>query len=278
MQGEGLFRKQALRHIASPDQLDQVITITDPRGWLAITALGLIAGAIVIWSILGEVPVTVSGQGVIRPSTGLPAVVAPVSGQVVSLDVNRTLRVEAGQVLGSIQGATGDPVQVRAPVGGTVVSVGVDRWSPVTAGAVIAEIEPDDAVLVAILFVPAEQAASIRPGMKVQLTPANRTANATGFILGQVAERGSLPASQSEVASILGSSQAAAELARQIPEPLRVVVTLDREDGRLVWTSGAGNDGLILPGIALSGSVVLTQVPPIAVVIPALGPQGLEPQ
>lgn len=67
--GRSLFRKTALDHLASPEQLDQLLQITSAKSWLALLALAMLLIAILVWSIVGVIPITVAGTGVIRPAT-----------------------------------------------------------------------------------------------------------------------------------------------------------------------------------------------------------------
>jgi HlyD family secretion protein len=65
-----LFRKKALERAASPEQLDQVIQLVRPHHWLPLAAFGSLVTVGIAWSIMGRIPVTVAGQGVLTyPST-----------------------------------------------------------------------------------------------------------------------------------------------------------------------------------------------------------------
>lgn len=64
-----LFRKVALERLASPEQLDRLMQITTPRGWLALLVLGFAIVALVIWSILGQIPTTIDAQGILLPAS-----------------------------------------------------------------------------------------------------------------------------------------------------------------------------------------------------------------
>lgn len=76
MDKNSLFRKEALERLSSPEQLDQLMRIVTARSWLPLAALGaLIAGGLV-WSIVGRIPVTTTGQGALvyadAPNNPLP--------------------------------------------------------------------------------------------------------------------------------------------------------------------------------------------------------------
>lgn len=79
-QNNNIFRKKALEKLSSPERLDQVMKVIYPMDWLPLTALGSLIVIGIIWSIVGRIPITVAGQGVLV----YPSKVASVQGQIVS--------------------------------------------------------------------------------------------------------------------------------------------------------------------------------------------------
>jgi len=65
-----LFRKAALDRLSSPEQLDQMMQITNSKGWLALIALAILLGAAAIWAIFGRIPTTVDVEGILVDSGG----------------------------------------------------------------------------------------------------------------------------------------------------------------------------------------------------------------
>jgi HlyD family secretion protein len=61
-QGSRLFRKQALDRLQSPERLDKLMTVVNLSDWIPLTALGVMALLAILWSIVGRIPVTVSGN------------------------------------------------------------------------------------------------------------------------------------------------------------------------------------------------------------------------
>lgn len=94
-----LFRKEALQKLSSPEQLDQAITITDSRGWLALAMFGVMIMVILWWLIGGTIPVTVTGEGIFLKRGGLAQVVSVTGGSVVELNVKAGSTVAEDQVL-----------------------------------------------------------------------------------------------------------------------------------------------------------------------------------
>jgi HlyD family secretion protein len=97
-----VFREKALERLSSPERLDQLMRVTSPRGWLAlVTFAGLVAVAL-LWSVLGRLPSTVAGRGVLIHPRQVVDFQAPAAGRLITLSVQAGDMVNAGDVLGVI--------------------------------------------------------------------------------------------------------------------------------------------------------------------------------
>lgn len=101
MQG-GMFRKAAIEKVSSPEQLDLMMQVTSPMGWLALATVGVILFVVLVWSVLGSIPELVDGQGVLIRGERLYEVRAAVSGTLVSINVNPDTEITAGQTVAVI--------------------------------------------------------------------------------------------------------------------------------------------------------------------------------
>ena len=66
-----LFRKAALDQLSSPDELDRALRVTSPRAWLALSALAGLVVMAIVWSIVGEIPTQVTGEGLLLRTGGV---------------------------------------------------------------------------------------------------------------------------------------------------------------------------------------------------------------
>jgi HlyD family secretion protein len=106
---EQLFRDAALKQLNSPDDLDRMITITRPVGWLAGLVLGLIIVGAVVWSVVGRLPSRVLGTGILLPAGGQEMEVqAHGSGVLTQLLVNVGDEVTQGQILARLGDTDGE--------------------------------------------------------------------------------------------------------------------------------------------------------------------------
>lgn len=98
--GKHIFRKVALDRLASPEQLDKLVTITTPLGWTSLLGIGLMLASLLVWSLYGSVPTVASGGGIIIKSGGVVSVVSPVSGLISEIYVEEGDSVAQGQIIG----------------------------------------------------------------------------------------------------------------------------------------------------------------------------------
>ncbi|MEO0490725.1 MAG: NHLP bacteriocin system secretion protein, partial [Cyanobacteria bacterium J06659_2] len=80
-----LFRQKALEHLSSPDQLDQAVQIIHPRAWIPLFALGGLIMVGGIWSVVGQLPIKVTGQGVLVNPRRMIQFQSPIAGQLKTL-------------------------------------------------------------------------------------------------------------------------------------------------------------------------------------------------
>ena len=100
--GQEVFRQSALARLASPEQLDQLMEVTDSKGWWTLTALTALIVAAVLWSWVGRIPTTVQGTGILLREGGVFDVQTTAGGQVMELSVTEGQAVRAGQVIGRV--------------------------------------------------------------------------------------------------------------------------------------------------------------------------------
>ena len=97
-----LFRKVSLSRLESPDQLDQILKVTDSKSWIGLIGLLLLLVAAVFWGFEGSIVTTAKGQGVLVRRGGVLNVVTNEAGLVNTLTVKVGDRIEAHQVIATV--------------------------------------------------------------------------------------------------------------------------------------------------------------------------------
>ena len=97
-----IFRKVSLDRLSSPEQLDQLLSVTTAKGWVALVALcgTLMAG--LAWGYVGAIDTTVPGQGVIVRRGGVNNVVTLAAGMVTDVKVKVGDMIQPGQVVAHV--------------------------------------------------------------------------------------------------------------------------------------------------------------------------------
>jgi HlyD family secretion protein len=96
-----VFRQAALDRLASPERLDELMQVTGPKAWLALSALGVLLLTLVGWGILGRINTRVEGQGILMGGD-VYEVVPRWSGRVTTIHVGVGQEVATGQLVAEL--------------------------------------------------------------------------------------------------------------------------------------------------------------------------------
>lgn len=91
-----IFRDKALEKLSSPDNINELVSVTSRRSWLALFALAGITLALILWSVFGKLSKTVSGQGILIQSGGIAEVNVLSAGVIDSVFVQEGQAVNVG--------------------------------------------------------------------------------------------------------------------------------------------------------------------------------------
>lgn len=97
-----IFRKVSLERLSSPEQLDQLMQVTTPKGWFALISLIALLVIGVLWSIFGSIPDKVVGQGILLKTGGVFDVTVLNSGEVTDISANAGDIVKRGQIVARV--------------------------------------------------------------------------------------------------------------------------------------------------------------------------------
>ncbi|MCY3732691.1 MAG: NHLP bacteriocin system secretion protein [Chloroflexi bacterium] len=97
-----VFRKVSLDRLASPEQLDHLLHVIRPRGWISLVALAILIGSAVVWGFEGYIPSKVAGQGILLRTGGVFEIAARAGGRITDVAVNVGDVVREGQVVARV--------------------------------------------------------------------------------------------------------------------------------------------------------------------------------
>ncbi len=310
---QSIFRDVSLKRLSSPERLDQLIKVTSPKAWLALMAIGLLLAAAIAWSFAGSIPTKIEGQGILLNDGGVFSLTHAVSGQVIDVRFTAGDHVKKGDVLARIdqpelveeinealgklsdleqnqalpeyqtlkyqvaqlRGELDHRSQIISPIDGRILELNMHAGSIVQPGETLATLEQSGATtrLEAVLYVSAELAGNIRPGMEVQISPTIVNKEEYGYMLGRVTFVSGYPETAKSVIQTLGSENLASLLAGQ-GAPIQVQVDIVHDQGTksgYKWSSPAGPPHAIPSGTLVHGAIVIAREKPISKVIPFFG-------
>lgn len=94
-----LFRKNAVEKLSSPEQLDVMMQVTSPSGWIALCGLAVVLVFVVIWSIVGQIGIKVDGQGILMRGAAVLDVTSGTQGRLSDVLVRPGDLIKPGQTV-----------------------------------------------------------------------------------------------------------------------------------------------------------------------------------
>ncbi len=266
------YRFKALLRQREPDELDTVILLAKPRSWLAVAVILAVLSGVGVWSFVGQVPRTLTAAGLLTHPLGVSGLQTKYTGQVSQLSVAPGDRVTAGQTVLTVTGMTGRPNPVVSPFTGTVVSVNTAAGQVVTAGETMLTVERTDDPgdhLLTMVFVPASQAAGLRPGDQADISVSTAPAATFGLLRGQVVSVSPYPLTREALGTLLGGQLAASQFA-SVSSPELVVINMVRDPktaSGFAWTSAAGSPGPLRSQVPVTAAITIGSERPINLVL-----------
>jgi multidrug efflux pump subunit AcrA (membrane-fusion protein) len=277
MENKTIFRQSALEKLSSPEQLDTLMKVTTPVGWVALAAVGVMLLIAAIWGFVGKLPVRIAGQGILISPGGVQTLSAPLSGQMDDIYVEPGDSIKAGQVVARIR-VDGQPAgaKVISAYSGQVIEIQAGVESLVERGDAILSLEVHEELgvndLQAILYLAPADGKRIRPGMSVQLAPSTVKPEEYGYLLGRVISVGEFPATQQGMLQVLNNLELVKLLSTGgAPIEVRVdlVISPDQASG-YAWTSPSGPPIELDSGTLTQAWITLSEISPINLLLPNL--------
>jgi multidrug efflux pump subunit AcrA (membrane-fusion protein) len=262
---ERLFRKSALEKLSSPEQLDQLMYVTTPKGWLAAGALGVFMAILLLWGIFGSIPTTIPAQGVIIRGAGIRTLQASTNGQISGLLVKVGEVVAPDQPVAKLHSPDGKDITVTSPTSARILDVRVNEGDFVQYGQPLFSLENPNDDLQVVLYLPIADSKRLTPGMTVQISPAGIPKEHYGVLIGKVNTIGDFPVTTQSMVRVLGSEELAAAIPHDTAS-VEIDVTLDKSADGYQWTSPAGSGIALQSGTFCNATIVLADQHPISLV------------
>jgi HlyD family secretion protein len=104
MKNKDIFREVAVNRLSSPEELDNLLQVTSPRGWIALAGVGVLILTAVAWSMIGRLPNKLVGQQcILVKNGGVKLLTSSASGRLSDLGVEAGDHVTRGQIIGRLE-------------------------------------------------------------------------------------------------------------------------------------------------------------------------------
>ena len=201
-----LYRKSSLERMASPEQLDKVLTVTSPMSWLALAGITFVLVVTVIWSIVGTIPETITTKGIVSSVVGSTSVYTQDAGTVVSLRVRTGDMVHLGDPVMTYRNSSNQIVTVYSDQVGTVSALTVKMDDTFTPGKDVIRVAPvSQAPQMVVCYVPLAQAKRLERGMEVNITLDALDSNSYGHMVARVVNIDAYPTPREGITSVTGA-------------------------------------------------------------------------
>lgn len=264
IKNHSLFREKALHHLNNQHGLNPVMLKIDSYGWLGLMIVFVLMTAIIIWSIYGEISITIRSQGIILTTNELTKIDhylqknwyeqnKRLSNLAELLKYKRKLFQKHMLTLNDIEKAQDEYDEVKHHLRSAILNNELS-FSPY----VFKEQQDDFSKRAAVIFLDPHIAPQVMRGMPVFLLPTIYSAYQHGYIRGYVSEISTYPVSRDLALLYLGNQDLAASFFKE-DAPYMAIITLENKPAstELVWTSKKGAPKKILSGTLISAEIAI---------------------
>ncbi len=170
----------------------------------------------------------------------------------------------------------GQPTEALSPVSGRVVSIEVEVGDFVTSGRVVAVIASGSDAPRCIAFIPLSEGKCVVVGMPVRLEFSTADALGAAQAVGHVDYVDSFITSEEKMHGRVPNPTFVDAIRQQYGPVMAVTVLLDADPaggGGVKWNSGKGAAGLLIDGAPCDIEITIGEIRPVALIMPELDSQ-----
>lgn len=263
-----LYRKSALEKISSPEQLDKAMKVTSPLSWIGLIGISLIIIITIVWSIIGEIPVTVTTNGIIASPVGTNAVYTGNAGTIVAVNVSPGDKIYLEDEVAVLKLSDGSEYKIKSDQVGTVSKVNVSVGDTVNQSATVLQISPYvEGRQVVVCYVKMADAKKISRGMPVYVYLNSADSQTYGHMEARVINIDSYATTINSMNNVIGEennlSSAFTNDGAVAAVTCELYTSKETESG-LYWSNEKGKKLEVTNGSLVSAKIITEEVPPIA--------------
>ena len=267
--GQEIFRHDTIEKLSSLKQLSKLLVVVRLRDWIALFSLIVIILAVLVWSVLGQIPIITTGQGILLSPKGQFSINSPGEGIIKEIFIKTDQIVPPKAPLMEL--STG--LMIFAPEHGKVFQMDASVGEYVKAGQVLmwfeSKIYPNDLIIYG--FVSTGVGERIEEGMSVTMDLGSVDSQKYGQLVGRVEHVSPYAVSStSDQLKVIPSKKLREDLTKgETVELIIIQPQLDpKNKSGVVWTFGKGPPNALSPGSMGTVRITIESKRPISYLIP----------
>jgi HlyD family secretion protein len=172
----------------------------------------------------------------------------------------------------ALAGTLGRNSEVLSPIAGRVLEIKTSTGSVLAVGTPVVLIEDEGARLEAVVYIPADQGKSVKPGFQVRVAPSTVKREEFGTMIGVVSSISEFPVTPQGMAAVLHNDQLV-KVFSQEGAPYAVAVSLEQDGSSpsgYRWAVGKGPDIHLTSGTLAQAEITTRRRRPLDLVVPLL--------
>ena len=257
-----IFNKEALEALDDHSEAQEMARVASPKVRIVIAAMVAMMVVVLYWCIFGTINYKVNAQGVVFPFGEAAPISVPYDGVVSRILVGHGTTVANGAAVIEIRSAFSSTT-VTAPRDGVVIQT-LPLGAQFKAGEPVAWLLPQTQQMTGremLCYVTYNDLNKLKIGQQVQATPANMERENWGYAYGRVVGIEQYPTTRAEIVNRVKLDPLAAFI-QDGQAMYEVRVTLDEQDGGLVWSREKSRNVVVGNG-ALCNIQIITQKKPV---------------
>lgn len=172
----------------------------------------------------------------------------------------------------ALAGTLGRNSEVLSPIAGRVLEIKTSTGSVLAVGTPVVLIEDEGTKLEAVVYVPADQGKSVKPGFQVRVAPSTVKREEFGTMIGTVSNVSEFPVTPQGMTAVLHNDQLV-KLFSKDGAPYAVSVLLDQDPSTpsgYRWAVGKGPQVHLTSGTLAQADITTRSRRPLDLVVPLL--------
>jgi HlyD family secretion protein len=172
----------------------------------------------------------------------------------------------------ALAGTLGRNSEVLSPIAGRVLEIKTSTGSVLSVGTPVVLIEDEGTKLEAVVYVPADQGKSVKPGLQVRVAPSTVKREEFGTMIGTVSNVSEFPVTPQGMTAVLHNDQLV-KLFSKDGAPYAVSVVLDQDASTpsgYRWAVGKGPQVHLTSGTLAQAEITTRNRRPLDLVVPLL--------